>query len=116
MKKSREEWKKQLDARFQDIDRYDHLHTEKSKAASSTSPAKQKEPTILFWPFSTSSNQRSKKLEKIFRATSINYLNPQKRNLKKRTRKWHKSTRSWLSRRKQGTANTRKDKRTQKKK
>ena len=29
MKKSREEWKKQLDARFQDIERYPSFHPEK---------------------------------------------------------------------------------------
>ena len=47
MKKSREEWKKQLDARFQDIDRYFLPHSEKYKAASNILPTKLKEPMIL---------------------------------------------------------------------
>jgi thiamine biosynthesis lipoprotein ApbE len=46
MKKSREEWKKQLDARFQDIDRYFDHYSGKSKVVSSISPTKQREPMI----------------------------------------------------------------------
>lgn len=48
MKKNKEEWKKQLDARFQDIERYIDNHLEKSKIVNSLSQTRQKEQTIPF--------------------------------------------------------------------
>ena len=58
MKKSREEWKKQLDARFQDIERYPSFHPEKYKAASNTSLTKLNAPMILCSPSNTNLNSK----------------------------------------------------------
>lgn len=70
MKKSREEWKKQLDARFQDIERYIPNHAGKSTAANSILPTRPKGPTTLSWPSSTNSNSKSKRPGRIYRITS----------------------------------------------
>ena len=88
MKKSREEWKKQLDARFQDIERYIYHHLEKYRAANSTSQTRQNEPTILYLLSSTNFSSRSKKQEKIFKQILIIFQNQLIKDSSKRIKKW----------------------------
>ena len=87
MKKSREEWKKQLDARFQDIERYVINHSEKYKTANSTSPTKPNAPMILSLLSNISSNFKLKKQEKICKTISTPSQKKQLRGSIKRLKK-----------------------------
>jgi hypothetical protein len=48
MKKSKEEWKKQLDGRFQDIERYKVLDAEKLRGVGSILQLRPREQTIRY--------------------------------------------------------------------
>jgi len=87
MKKSKDEWKKQLDARFQDIERYDLPNPEKSKAASSTLPTKLNAPMIPFWLSNINSSSKSRKPEKTYRITSTHFQSRRLKSSNRRTRK-----------------------------
>lgn len=82
MKKGREEWKKQLDARFQDIERYPIDNLGKFKAANSILPTRPKGPMILCWPSNTNSNFKLRKPEMTSKTTSTPWLNKQLNVLK----------------------------------
>lgn len=93
MKKSKEEWKKQLDGRFQDIERYQVLDAGKLREVGSILPLRPREPTILSWPSSISSNSKSRRLVRICRTISMHYRKIRLTNSIKRTRKLPTSTR-----------------------
>ena len=56
MKKNREEYKKQLEARFQDIERYSKNNLGKFRIANNSLPMKPNEQTIPFSLFSINSS------------------------------------------------------------
>lgn len=107
MKKNKEEWKKQLDAHFQDIERYSPAYTEKSKIVSSISPAKPNAPTIPSLPSNTNSTLRSRRPEMTFRTTLTPSPKIPMPNSIRRTRKLQTSINNWRRKRRIGTASSR---------
>ena len=107
MKKNKEEWKKQLDAHFQDIERYPSPHPGKSNPASSTSPPKPNAPTTPSSPSSTSSTIKSKKPEMTSTTTSSHSPTTLTKNSNSKTRKWPTSARTSQNRPKIATASSR---------
>ena len=104
MKKSREEWKKQLDARFQDIERYSPHYSGKYRVANSTSLMKPRGLMTLFWHFNINSSSKSRRPEKIFRTI----LTPFQSRLMKGSSRRIRKLQTWIKtlRRKQKTEQT----------
>ena len=96
MKKSREEWKKQLDARFQDIERYSPYYSGKYRAVNSTLLIKPRELMTLFWHFNINLSSKSRRLEKIYRTILTPFQSRLMKGSSRRTRKlqtWIKTLR-----------------------